>query len=55
MGHFSQLDDDSAELLSGGRRNNPSNAYGGSNYGRYKKGGGTVPNPGRRNGPRNQG
>ena len=37
MGHFTQLDDDDAELLSGGKTN-PSNAYdGGSNYGQYKK------------------
>ena len=37
MGFFSQLDDDEAELLTGGVVN-PSQAYGdGSNYGQYKK------------------
>ena len=47
MGHFSQLDDDDAELLSGGKTN-PSTAYPGStNYGQYLKSGGTaLPNPG---------
>lgn len=40
MGHFSQLNDDDAELLSGGKTN-PSTAYGGSNYGQYKQSGGT--------------
>ncbi|MFY8148357.1 MAG: hypothetical protein ACOVNL_03960 [Prochlorococcaceae cyanobacterium] len=44
MGHFAQLNDDDAELLSGGKTN-PSTAYGGSNYGQYKKSGGTDPNP----------
>ncbi len=44
MGHFSQLSDDDAELLTGGKVN-PSNAYDGSNYGQYKKSGGTGPNP----------
>lgn len=45
MGHFSQLNDDDAELLSGGKVN-PSTAYSGStNYGQYKKSGGTDPNP----------
>lgn len=49
MGHFSQLNDDDAELLSGGAQPNPSTAYGGSNYGQYLKSGGSttpLPNPG---------
>ena len=49
MGHFSQLNDDDAELLSGGAKpaTNPSTAYGGSNYGQYLKSGGTTAaNPG---------
>jgi hypothetical protein len=49
MGHFSQLDDDDAELLSGGAKpsGTPSTAYNGSNYGQYLKTGGTsLPNPG---------
>lgn len=48
MGHFSQLNDDDAELLSGGvNPSNPSTAYNGSNYGQYLKSGGTsLPNPG---------
>jgi hypothetical protein len=46
MGHFAQLNDDDAELLSGGTTN-PSTAYGGSNYGQYLKSGGSdLPNPG---------
>jgi hypothetical protein len=41
MGHFAQLNDDDAELLSGGKTT-PSRAYPGStNYGQYKKAGGT--------------
>lgn len=35
MGHFAQLNDDDAELLSGGKAANP--RYDGSNYGQYKK------------------
>lgn len=49
MGNFSQLDDDDAELLSGGTKPaNPSTAYNGSNYGQYLKSGspGQWPNPG---------
>jgi hypothetical protein len=47
MGHFTQLNDDDAELLTGGAKPNPSTAYGGSNYGQYKKSGGSsLPNPG---------
>lgn len=46
MGHFAQLNDEDAELLSGGKTN-PSTAYGGSNYGQYlKSGGGDLLNPG---------
>ena len=36
MGSFSQLNDDDAELLTGGVVN-PSKAYDGSNFGGYKK------------------
>jgi hypothetical protein len=48
MGHFTQLNDDDAELLSGGvKPANPSTAYNGSNYGQYLKSGGTtLANPG---------
>lgn len=49
MGHFSQLNDDDAELLTGGAKpgGNPSTAYNGSNYGQFLKGGGTTSeNPG---------
>ena len=49
MGHFSQLNDEDAELLSGGVQptTNPSSTYNGSNYGQYLKSGGTaLPNPG---------
>lgn len=46
MGHFAQLNDDDAELLSGGKTNSCT-AYGGSNYGQYLKSGGRdLPNPG---------
>jgi hypothetical protein len=51
VGHFTQLNDDDAELLTGGAKpaNNPSTAYNGSNYGQYLKTGGTTePNPGGR-------
>ena len=41
MGHFSQLNDDAAELLSGGK-STASTSYGGSNFGQYKKSGGTT-------------
>lgn len=45
MGDFSAINDDDAELLSGGVVN-PSRVYGSStNYGQYKKAGGTDPNP----------
>lgn len=49
MGDFTQLNDDDAELLSGGGKpaNSSSTAYGGSNYGQYSKNAGTTdPNPG---------
>lgn len=49
MGHFTQLDDEDAELLTGGVQpaTTPSKAYNGSNYGQYLKSGGTtLPNPG---------
>lgn len=49
VGHFSQLNDDDAELLTGGAKpgGNPSTAYNGSNYGQFLKGGGTTSeNPG---------
>ena len=49
MGNFAQLNDDDAELLSGGVKpsQNPSTAYNNSNYGQYLKSGGTTdPNPG---------
>jgi hypothetical protein len=48
MGHFTQLDDDDAELLTGGvQPATPAKAYNGSNYGQYLKSGGTtLPNPG---------
>ena len=39
MGFFSQINDDEAELLTGGVVN-PSQIYDGSNYGQYKKSGG---------------
>ncbi|MFN5119383.1 MAG: hypothetical protein ACK5FE_11155 [Cyanobacteriota bacterium] len=46
MGFFSQLNDEDAELLTGGVVNT-SSAYDGSNYGQYKKSGGaSSPNPG---------
>ena len=45
MGFFSQLNDEDAELLTGGVVN-PATAYDGSNYGQYKKSGGTDSNPG---------
>ncbi|WP_185467408.1 MULTISPECIES: hypothetical protein [unclassified Synechococcus] len=38
MGHFTQLNDDDAELLAGGKKPaNASTAYDGSNYGQYTK------------------
>ena len=48
MGNFSSINDDDAELLSGGVvPPNPSKAYGsGTNYGQSLKSGGTAPNPG---------
>jgi len=46
MGHFNSLNDDDAELLTGGAVN-PSKAYasGTTNYGQFKKSGGTGANP----------
>lgn len=45
MGFFSQLNDDEAELLTGGVVN-PSKIYDGSNYGQYQKSGGSdLSNP----------
>lgn len=47
MGDFTSINDDDAELLSGGVTPNPSKAYGsGTNYGQSLKSGGTDPNPG---------
>lgn len=47
MGNFSSINDDDAELLSGGGVPNPSRAYGScANYGQFKKDGGSDHNPG---------
>jgi hypothetical protein len=50
MGHFSQLDDDDAELLSGGVKHHDDHCNG-SDYGHYHKSRGeTHPKPGGKKG-----